>query len=248
VSRVTPPQAARPAFYALAPGRARDLVTLLHPPYTAWHLSYAAIGAGLAPEMDLGRLGLVLSAFFLAVGIAAHALDELVGRPLSTGIPRTLLAALAGVSLAGAAAIGIGFALATAAWILLLVPVGVFLVLAYNLEWVGGRFHTDAWFGLAWGSFPLVTGYAAMAQTLRPAALAGAVFAYALSRAQRSLSTVARHVRRDVVRVEGALERRDGGTEPLSAERLLEAPEAALRAMTVAVLALAVGLVVMRAL
>ena len=31
---------ARPAFYALAPGGWRDYVTLLHPPYTLWHLSY----------------------------------------------------------------------------------------------------------------------------------------------------------------------------------------------------------------
>ena len=37
----------RPAFYALAPGGWRDYVTLLHPPYTLWHLSYVAIGAAL---------------------------------------------------------------------------------------------------------------------------------------------------------------------------------------------------------
>ena len=40
-------EARRPAFYALAPGGWRDYVTLLHLPYTAWHLSYVAIGAAL---------------------------------------------------------------------------------------------------------------------------------------------------------------------------------------------------------
>ena len=35
----------RPAFYALAPGGWRDWWTLLHPPYTMWHLSYVALGA-----------------------------------------------------------------------------------------------------------------------------------------------------------------------------------------------------------
>ena len=35
----------RSAFYALEPGGWRDYVTLLHPPYTLWHLSYVAIGA-----------------------------------------------------------------------------------------------------------------------------------------------------------------------------------------------------------
>ncbi len=41
-----------PAFYALAPGGWRDYWTLLHPPYTVWHLSYVVIGASLAPEVN----------------------------------------------------------------------------------------------------------------------------------------------------------------------------------------------------
>ncbi|HZU59828.1 MAG TPA: hypothetical protein VE983_02615, partial [Solirubrobacteraceae bacterium] len=73
---------ARPAFYALAPGGWRDLVTILHPPYTVWHLSYVALGAVAAPTFHPGRLGATAGAFLLAVGLSAHALDELHGRPL----------------------------------------------------------------------------------------------------------------------------------------------------------------------
>jgi len=65
----------RPAFYALRSGGWRDLITLLHPPYTAWHLSYVALGAAAAPRIYAGRLGATLAAFALAVGVAAHALD-----------------------------------------------------------------------------------------------------------------------------------------------------------------------------
>src|SRR2546423_6063514 len=68
---------ARPAFYALRPGGWRDVVTLLHPPYTAWNLSYVAIGAAAAPQVHLDRLGAALGAFFLAVGVSAHAPDQL---------------------------------------------------------------------------------------------------------------------------------------------------------------------------
>src|SRR4029079_9306982 len=89
---------ARPAFYALSPGSWRDYVTLLHPPYTAWHLSYVVIGGALAPHWYPGRLGAALGAVLLAVGMGAHALDELNGRPLSTQIPSTVLGALAGLS------------------------------------------------------------------------------------------------------------------------------------------------------
>ena len=73
----------RPAFYAAGAGGWRDWWTILHPPYTAWHLSYVVIGASLAPHVDAGRLLATLLAFFLAVGIAAHLLDELHGRPAS---------------------------------------------------------------------------------------------------------------------------------------------------------------------
>src|SRR5439155_20775171 len=89
----------RPAYYALRPGGWRDYWTLLHPPYTLWHLSYVALGAAAAPRVDGARLGATLLAFFLGVGLTAHALDELSGRPLQTAIPRPLLIAIAAVAL-----------------------------------------------------------------------------------------------------------------------------------------------------
>ncbi len=150
---------ARPAFYALAPGSWRDYVTLLHPPYTLWHLSYVAIGAGLAPVMAWGRLGATIGAFFLAVGLGAHALDELNGRPLATRIPPAVLIGIAAVSILGAVGIGIAGAVTFDLWLLVFVAFGVFIVVAYNLELFGGFFHNAAVFALAWGAFPLLTGY-----------------------------------------------------------------------------------------
>src|SRR5881398_1769481 len=102
----TQPHVDRPAFYALRSGGWRDLVSLLHPPYTAWHLSYVAFGAAAAPEVHGDRLLAALAAFFLAVGVAAHALDELNGRPLETRLPDRSLIALAAIALTGAVAIG----------------------------------------------------------------------------------------------------------------------------------------------
>ena len=238
---------ARPAFYALHAGGWRDYVTLLHPPYTLWHLSYVAIGAALAPEFDAARLALALLAFFLALGVGAHALDELNGRPLRTQIPRRVLIALAGLTVAGAVAIGVAAALASTLWLLSCVAFGAFIVAAYNLELAGGRFHTDAWFALAWGAFPLLTAYLYVAEQIRAEAVLAAVFAFALSRAQRDLSTQVRFVRRQVRRVEGALELEDGSRQPLTAELVTRAPEAALRALTAATAAIAAALVVLRA-
>jgi hypothetical protein len=171
-------------------------VTLLHLPYTAWHLSYVAIGAALAPEFAGRRLLAALAAFFLALGIGAHALDELNGRPLRTRIPTGVLVALAAVSIGGAVAIGIAAALAWTPWLLLFVAAGGFLVVAYNLELLGGAFHSDLWFGLAWGAFPLLTAYFVTAERLTETAILGALFALVTSLAQRALSTEVRGIRR----------------------------------------------------
>jgi hypothetical protein len=222
--------ATRPAFYALAPGGWRDYVTLLHPPYTAWHLSYVVLGAALAPHWRPGILGLALAAFFLGMGIGAHALDELQGRPLQTRIGKGMLIALASVSLLAAAAIGVGAALHTSLGLLAFVAAGAFLAVAYNLELLGSRFHGTLWFALGWGALPVLATYFAVAETIRAEALLGALFAALMSWTQRVLSTPVRIQRRR----EGAL-KADG----------MQA-ELALRILSAAMVALAVALVLVR--
>jgi hypothetical protein len=237
---------ARPAWYALEAGSWRDYVTLLHPPYTAWHLSYVVIGGCLAPAVAWERLGAAVGAFALAVGIGAHALDELRGRPLRTSIPGPVLAGLAAVSIAGACVIGVVGAVTFESWLLVLVPVGLFLVLAYNLELLGGRFHSDLWFGLAWGGFPVICGYAAVAGELGLAAFLAATFGVLLSLAQRVLSNDVRNVRRRVARVSGELELRDGSRVPLEPDDLIVAAERGLRLLAGASVVLAAALVAFR--
>ncbi len=237
---------ARPAWYALETGGWRDYVTLLHLPYTAWHLSYVVIGGCLAATVEWERLGAAVAAFGLAVGIGAHALDELRGRPLRTSIPSPVLVALAALSVAAACAIGVVGALAFEPWIALLVPVGLFLVLTYNLELLGGRFHSDLWFGLAWGGFPVICGYAAVAGDISAAAVLAAAFAVLLSLAQRALSNHVRYVRRRVHSVDGELTLRDGSVEHLDADRLIIAEERGLRLLAAASVVLAAALVAFR--
>jgi hypothetical protein len=237
----------RPAFYALRPGGWRDYVTLLHPPYTLWHLSYVAVGAALVPRMDWPLLGWTALAFALAMGVGAHALDELRGRPLQTRISPRMLVTLAVVSIAGAAAIGIAVALSRTLWLLAFVAVGSFLVVAYNLELFDGKFHGGLWFPAAWGAFPVLTAYFASALTLDGAAVAAATYAFATSWAQRRLSTPVRLVRRRVTAVEGELRLDDGTTLPLDADTLAAEPEAALKVLAAATVLIAAALLLFRA-
>jgi hypothetical protein len=236
----------RPAFYALAPGGWRDYVTLLHPPYTLWHLSYVAIGSAIAPDWRPSILAFGLVAFFLGMGVAAHALDELHGRPLQTRIPKRTLVALAGGSLSLAAAIGVGVAINTNLWLLAFVAAGAFIAIAYNLELFGGRLHGDPWFSLAWGSFPLLAAYFAAAETIRVEALLAAAFAGLLSHAQRRLSTPVRLVRRRARHISGRIELTDGSVIEIRPETFTVESERALQAVAGAVVSLALALVLLR--
>jgi hypothetical protein len=237
---------ARPAFYALPSGGWRDYWTLLHPPYTVWHLSYVAIGAALAPVFDVGWWLETTLAVFPAMGVAAHALDELHGRPLRTRIPDRILRGLAAFGLAAAAVLGAHGALTSTPWIWPLIPLGGFLVVAYDLELFGGRFHSDLWFSLAWGAFPVVTAYVAQTGTLSVEAVLAAAACATLSATQRALSTPVRELRRHATDVTGTVTFDDGSTRALDAGALRSAPEQALRLLCVAVPLLAATLIVLR--
>ena len=245
-SKASSPSLERPAFYALRPGGWRDLVTVLHPPYTAWNLANVAIGAALAPHLYPGRLLAALAAFFLAVGVSAHVLDELHGRPLGTTLSSRTLIVLAVASLTGAAMIGAVEAVTISLTLIPFVVAGVFIVLAYNLEWFGGRFHTTFWLALSWGVFPVLTSYWINALQVRPGPLLAAGGCGMLLVAQRTLSTPVRELRRRTVSVSGEQRLTDGSSVPLDAARLAAPMERALQACAVAMVMLATGLVLAR--
>ncbi|HTD58535.1 MAG TPA: hypothetical protein VK672_06535 [Solirubrobacteraceae bacterium] len=242
----TPSRLERPAFYALRPGGWRDGLTLLHPPYTAWHLSYVAIGAAVAPHMYGYRLVWTLVAFLLAVGIGAHALDELHGRPLGTGMSDRVLIGLSALSLTGAVAIGVVGAVTISLWLLMFVAVGVLIVLAYNLELAGGRMHSDLWFAIGWGAFPALTAFWVQAGKLHAEALLVAAACLMLSAAQRRLSTPVRELRRRTVSVSGEQRLTSGRTVELDGARIAAPMEGALMACATGMVLLAAGLVAAR--
>lgn len=241
-----PARADRPAFYALGSGRLGDAVALLHPPYTAWHLSYFAFGAAVAPHVHVDRVLWGLAAFALAVGVGAHALDELHDRPLKTRIGDRVLLALAVTSMLGAVAIGVAGAIVVTPWLAPLVLAGALFLPAYNLELAGGRFHSDLWFAIGWGAFPAFTGYFVNAERVGVAGLLIAAGCLAMSVAQRRLSSPARDLRRRTLSVRGVLTRRDGASRELSLPDLLAPLDGALGALSLTMVLLACGLLVAR--
>ena len=199
----------------------------------------------MVPVIRPAYLGLAILAFFLAVGIAAHALDELRGRPLRTRISNRILVGLAALALLGAAVVGIYGASLVSWWGLLFIGVGGFLVPAYNLEWFHGTFHSDLWFAIMWGGFPALAGAFAQMGRIDVATLFVCAGCALIAAAQRRLSTPVRRIRRRVTSVSGVLAEGDV-SEPITEATITAAPEGALRLMWIAMVALALGLVISR--
>ena len=231
----------KPAFYAMSAGGWRDYVTLLHPPYTIWHLSYVVLGAAATPSVHLDRVAGVALAFFLAVGLGAHALDEIQGRPLRTRISSGSLLGIAIVSLIGALTLGVVAAFSIRLWVIPIILFGEIAVVAYNLELFRGRFHTDIWFGITWGAFPALTGYWVNAEGLDFAVLPHCCACPMLSLAQRTLSKQVRVLRRQAEKADGRIEFREGRVEKITIPYLLAVPEKALQLMSYSIALLALG-------
>ena len=230
----------RRAFYATRGSRRADLIALLHPPYTAWHLSYVVIGAALATSLDPVRLAGSLGAFALGTGVLAHALDEWHGRPLQTRLGDTTLlglAALAGVGVVSVTVVGM---VVVSPWVVAWAVVGAAAAIGYALE-RPGWLHGTWGFALAWGAFPVLVGYWAQAEGLSLAAAAAAAAAALFSTTQRSLSLPARRVRRDTVDARLEL-RTDTATEQWSRSRVLATWERPLLLLAAAMVLLSTAL------
>ncbi len=204
---------------------------MLHPPYTALHLSLVTIGACLSAPVNAVKLVATLGAFFLAVGLGAHSLDELHGRPLSTSIPAWQLVATSVVGLGGAVALGVVGMFVVSAYLAIFIVVGSVVAVAYNLELVGGRLHTGTMLILSWGAFPVLTAYFAQHATITVGAVGAAAFGALVTRIQRQLSTPARALRRRTSAVDGVVVDRDGVSRPITRASLLEPLEQALRTL-----------------
>ncbi|RLC73323.1 MAG: hypothetical protein DRI26_01150 [Chloroflexi bacterium] len=204
-----------PAFYITGRKGAWAWLDLLHWPYSVLHLSFVGLGIVLAPEIHLMRSLSALVAFFLAMGISAHAWDILQGAKI-VQIPERQLKVAAIVSLILAAAIGIYWVIAIPLWyFLVLIALGCVFVLGYNLEWRLWRIslHTDNTFALFWGVFPFLVGYLINWPYPSPKQIIvlvlGGGFCYLVSRMQRILSWRARQIRRRMTALRGSWKEKD---------------------------------------
>jgi len=238
------------AFYAhprfLHQRQWRDWWTVLHPPYTMLHLSLVIIGACLAGPVNAVHLVATLVAFFLALGLGAHSLDELKGRPLGTNIPTAQLVVAASLGLGGAVALGVAGMFLVSPFLAVFIAVGALIAVAYNLELWGGRLHTRLVLILGWGGFPVLTAYFAQHASLSIASIFAAMFGVLITLIQQQLSTPARELRRRTSSVDGRILRADGTSTSLDRDVILLPLEGALKTLCWSGVAIAAALLCVR--
>jgi len=164
----------------IGPVKFRIFLGLLFLPYTGMVLAYTVIGATLAETIDPQRVVALAIAYFLGLGIAAHALDALGNRgvkPWGAHFSPAQLWGLVIITSLLALAILVYYA---SRYTPFLWPIGLlefFFLFAYNREWFKGRFHTDGWFFFSWGVLPVLAGYVMQTNRLSFASLSVALAA-----------------------------------------------------------------------
>ncbi len=144
------------------PVKFRILMGLLFLPYTGMCVSFTVIGSMLAPTIFWDRTGAIALIYFLALGIAAHALDSLGSKrikPWGSYFSKKQLRILSLSTLIPAYAIGIYYIVLYVPLLWIIAIAEGFFIFAYNMEWFRGKFHNDGWFAFSWGVLPLLAGY-----------------------------------------------------------------------------------------
>jgi hypothetical protein len=239
--------ALKPAWYSVdGRGTLLDILNLLHPPYTLWHLSYIVLGIALAPVIHTDRSAAVLVSYFLGLGVGAHALDETMGNPLQTKLSKGKLYLIGFSSLSIAVSIGLYYVFTVSLLILPIIAAEVFFALAYNLEAFDKRFHNTLVFALSWGVLPFVTGYFVNSLSISIGVLAASVGVGLLTYVQRTLSLQARSIRRNLHSPIQLLKLENGEEIRMTSKDLISPTEKSLKALTFTIFLFAVALLLQR--
>lgn len=217
--------------------RFRFIVGLLFLPYTGMVLSFSVIGSILADNIYWGRVLAIVVIYFLGLGVAAHALDALGSKsvkPWGSVFTKSQLWLMVIMSLVAAYIIAIYYMVLYVPLLWAVAILEGFFVFAYNLEWFGGKFHTDNWFAFSWGFLPVLAGHIIQTNKITLEALILALSMALFSLIEIKASRPYKGLKRRLHSLEG------------EDKLLMERYEAILKSISLGVILLGAGLLVWR--
>lgn len=176
-----------------------ELWTILHIPYTFMCISFLIVGFAISKPVNITALLLISAAYFLGLGIAAHAFDQLPGQGSSYVQylkPKELLA-MGIVSLMIAWWLVGYFIITWQAWHMIwLMFLQSFFGIAYPVSKLfKGFFHNDFWFAVGFGLMPPIIGFYANTLTLAWIIIPFALVCFLIARIEILLSRFSRKLR-----------------------------------------------------
>jgi hypothetical protein len=214
---------------------------MLHLPYTAMVLAVVVLGAALAPVPSGIILLATLAAYFLALGIGAHFLDQLPGMGSSyvRHWPPWALAVVGSLGVALGVVIGVVGALVQLGvpFLGLVVVQGVVAVGYPLAPRFGGLLHRDPVFAVSWGTLPFLTSFYAQSREFTTVSLVVGAFLAGVAVLEIRASRASRAGRKAF-----APERTSGPPSPEAFRR----PERVLQGLVVVTIASALALLTFR--
>jgi hypothetical protein len=187
------------------PIKFRIFVGMLFLPYTGMCISFSIVGSLLSPTTIMwDRIVAIVIIYFAALGISAHAADNIGSKKKPWGdlFSNLELLIMLVCGLVVAYAIGAYYIIF---YVPLLLPIAIlegFFLFAYNYEIWNGFFHNNFWFAVSWGSMPLLAGYVMQTNSISYVPLLISTAAFLISYIEIKLSRRYKEFRQtqDVIR------------------------------------------------
>jgi hypothetical protein len=182
------------------PLKFRAFIGMLFLPYTGMCISFTIIGSMLSESIAWDRVLSIFIIYFLALGVSAHAADNLGSKKIkpwgnyfSTFELRLMV--IGGLSVSYM--LGIYYIITFAPLLLFIAIIEGFFLFAYNFELFNGLFHNNFWFAVSWGALPLLAGFVIQTNSISVLSLISSIMAFFVAYTEIRISRKYKELKRN---------------------------------------------------
>ena len=181
------------------PLKFRAFIGMLFLPYTGMCVSFTIIGSMLSESILWDRVLSIFVIYFLALGVSAHAADNLGSKKIKPWgnfftIFELKLMVIGGLSVSYI--LGVYYIITVAPLLLIIAIIEGFFLFAYNFELFNGLFHNNFWFAVSWGGLPLLAGFVIQTDSISALSLISSIIAFLVAYTEIRISRKYKELKR----------------------------------------------------
>src|ERR671910_1044091 len=181
------------------PLKFRAFIGMLFLPYTGMCVSFTIIGSMLSESIQWDRVLSIFVIYFLALGVSAHAADNLGSKkikPWGSFFTAFELKLMVIGGLFVSYVLGIYYIITFVPLLLIIAIIEGFFLFAYNFELFNGFFHNNFWFAISWGSLPLLAGFVIQTNSISILSLIASIIAFLVAYVEIRISRKYKELKR----------------------------------------------------